>query len=599
MATEYDYFFSFANEAAAIADPVVGQYYIPPDPSEGFQGGWRGDVCDPNLQFTIADSGQPYDASWHLLISLSTRSAQFEADPALTFLADRDAAVAGQPLEQYILQTQIPFDILRTLQFSPVPAGSAYNFSDTGTENSDIINAIGAHPTVWGLGGDDFLFGSTGFNSAATLHVGDGNDQIVAASFDVNHLGSQLFGEDGNDTLFGGSGVDTMSGGAGADTFVYANGGSNDVITDFQPGVDVIDFSEIGGVSAYADVHARMSQSGADVVITFDAADSLTIQGTTIDVLDANAGDFRFNVLSPVPCYCRGTLIETELGEVPVESLLTGDRVLTISGALKSIKWIGKRSYNGRFVLGRKDILPVCIKAGALDNDVPRRDLWVSPHHAMFLEGVLIEAKDLINRTSVVQAERVDKVEYFHIELDSHDVIIAEGALSETFIDDDSRGMFHNAHEYVLLYPDALSGIARYCAPRLEDGHEVEAIRRGIDLRAGLVTGIEITSAGGLRGVVDRVTPRVIEGWAQNIDHPEAPVCLDIRVDGHLIGQVLANHHREDLKCAGIGSGSYGFTFALPDGLVLRRDAVEVRRSLDGSLLPSSRAPRRNRLRRA
>ena len=71
----------------------------------------------------------------------------------------------------------------------------------------------------------------------------------------------------------------------------------------------------------------------------------------------------------------------------------------------------------------------------------------------MYLDGVLIEAKDLVNGVSIVQAERVEKVEYFHIELENHDVIIAEGALSESFIDDDSRGMFHNAHEYRVLYP--------------------------------------------------------------------------------------------------------------------------------------------------
>ena len=79
------------------------------------------------------------------------------------------------------------------------------------------------------------------------------------------------------------------------------------------------------------------------------------------------------------------------------------------------------------------------------------RDLWISPHHAMYLEGVLIEARDLVNDVSVVQAERVEEVEYFHIELDSHDVIVAEGSLSETFVDDRSRGMFHNAHEYDAL----------------------------------------------------------------------------------------------------------------------------------------------------
>jgi len=82
--------------------------------------------------------------------------------------------------------------------------------------------------------------------------------------------------------------------------------------------------------------------------------------------------------------------------------------------------------------------------------------------------GVLIEAKDLINGTSIVQPEHTDSVEYFHIELDSHDVIIAEGAWSETFIDDDSRGMCHNARDYDALYGDEERAPVRYCAPRFE-----------------------------------------------------------------------------------------------------------------------------------
>ncbi len=159
---------------------------------------------------------------------------------------------------------------------------------------------------------------------------------------------------------------------------------------------------------------------------------------------------------------------------------------MTKSGRSRPIKWIGRRSYSGRFVIGRKDILPVCIKAGALADNVPRRDLWISPLHAMYLDGVLIEAKDLINGVSIVQAERVEKVEYFHIELDSHDVIIAEGALSESFIDDDSRNMFHNAHEFRALYPAAATEFAHYCAPRLYDGYAVEAARQRLVLRAGL-----------------------------------------------------------------------------------------------------------------
>src|SRR5437763_3522099 len=170
------------------------------------------------------------------------------------------------------------------------------------------------------------------------------------------------------------------------------------------------------------------------------------------------------------PCYCRGTLILTEDGEAPVERLRIGDRVMTRSGKAQPIKWIGRRSYSGRFALGQAQILPICITAGALDDGVPRRDLWISPNHALYLEGVLIEAQDLVNGVSIYQAERIEEIEYFHIELDRHDVIVAEGAWAESFISDDNCGLFHNAHEFQVLYPDAVDTPAQYCAPRCDSG---------------------------------------------------------------------------------------------------------------------------------
>jgi len=295
------------------------------------------------------------------------------------------------------------------------------------------------------------------------------------------------------------------------------------------------------------------------------------------------------------PCYCLGTLIRTPRGERRVETFEIGDEVMTASGVAQPIKWIGRRSYAGRFVLGRKDILPVCIKADALGANVPKRDLWNSPHHAMYFDedgGVLIEAKDLVNGFSIVQAEHVDTVEYFHIELDTHDVIIAESALAETFIDDGSRAMFHNAYDYSVLYPDAQPASSQYCAPRLDDGYEVEAARRRIALRADLRPA-DAPCAGPLRGFVDYVGARLIEGWAQNVEHPEAPVCLDIYVGERLLGQVLANAYRADLARAGIGGGFHSFRFTPPDGVAFAPDAVEVRRSLDEVVLPVSKQARR------
>ena len=189
------------------------------------------------------------------------------------------------------------------------------------------------------------------------------------------------------------------------------------------------------------------------------AADTRTVglagasAGLTVQVSnDVDTGGVLLTVES-VACYCPGTLILTDTGEVPIERLQIGDHVVTNSGLLKPIRWIGRRSYSGRFIEGRHDMLPVRIRAGAIGAGVPRRDLVVSPKHAMLLDGVLVPAHCLVNGVSVTQADRVDSVQYVHVELALHDVILAEGAPSETFVDDNSRGMFHNAHEFAGRYP--------------------------------------------------------------------------------------------------------------------------------------------------
>jgi hypothetical protein len=194
-------------------------------------------------------------------------------------------------------------------------------------------------------------------------------------------------------------------------------------------------------------------------------------------------GDGSMLITEDAVCYCPGTLILTDRGEVPVETLAIGDRVVTVSGKHKPIRWIGRRSHGGRFITGKKNILPIRIKAGALGENLPRRDLVISPQHAMFIDGLLIPASELVNGISIVQ-ENVDEVHYIHVELDAHDVILAEGSASETFIDDHSRGIFSNAAEFDRLYPDRPRIKAQYCAPRVTDGYELEAIRQRIAQRA-------------------------------------------------------------------------------------------------------------------
>ena len=173
----------------------------------------------------------------------------------------------------------------------------------------------------------------------------------------------------------------------------------------------------------------------------------------------------------------RGTCLATVTGFELVETLTIGDHALTAFGESRRIKWIGHRSYAGRFLAANPNVQPIRFCVGSLGTGLPHRDLLVSPEHAMFLDGLLVPARCLVNGSTITQERGLSRIEYFHIELDAHDIILAESAASETFLDDDSRSMFHNASEYAALYPDT-SQPSRFCAPRVTDGYQLEAIRQ-------------------------------------------------------------------------------------------------------------------------
>ncbi|MAX74056.1 MAG: hypothetical protein CMH66_10385 [Nioella sp.] len=166
-----------------------------------------------------------------------------------------------------------------------------------------------------------------------------------------------------------------------------------------------------------------------------------------------NYNNFPTPPITENACFVEGTLIRTPLGEVPVEALSIGQPVMTADGGSVPVKWIGRQVV--RKVFGGPVVQPVRIRSGALAEGVPLSDLTVSADHGMIVDGLVINAGALVNGSTIAFVPVADlpaAFTYYHVEIEDHDVILANGAPAETFIDYVGRQAFDNHAEYVALY---------------------------------------------------------------------------------------------------------------------------------------------------
>ncbi|BBF93794.1 Hint domain-containing protein [Blastochloris tepida] len=199
-----------------------------------------------------------------------------------------------------------------------------------------------------------------------------------------------------------------------------------------------------------------------------DVDDVLTI--TTSDGHTGGTDTDTVNI--DVYCFYPGTMIRTPDGEVAVETLTRGDRVLTADGRAMPVTWIGLQTISTRFADPLR-VLPIRVKAGALGDNLPVRDLLLSPDHALLVGGSLIQAGALVNGTSIVRETGVPQVfTYYHVELDDHSLILAEGVPAETFVDNVDRLAFDNWSEHQALYPNG-KAISELPYPRAKAHRQV------------------------------------------------------------------------------------------------------------------------------
>ncbi|WJS86773.1 Hint domain-containing protein [Paracoccus sp. TOH] len=151
----------------------------------------------------------------------------------------------------------------------------------------------------------------------------------------------------------------------------------------------------------------------------------------------------RSNNIQGVPCFCRGTLIETPNGPVAIETLAAGDLVMTRDNGAQVLRWIGSTQLSATQLLQAPHLRPIRIRAGALGAGRPVCDLLVSPQHRILVRSavaqrmfgapeVLVAAKQLLLLDGIDIAPELDRVDYYHMLFDRHEVVISNGAETES-----------------------------------------------------------------------------------------------------------------------------------------------------------------------
>jgi len=267
-----------------------------------------------------------------------------------------------------------------------------------------------------------------------------------------------------------------------------------------------------GGQTAVSLTAPAETDNGGNPFMEYSATITATSTSSVLEFTFKDPPGFfgldDVSVTDETACYVRGARILTDRGEVAVERLRVGDLAVTASGALRPIRWLGHRRIDITRHPDPAAVRPVRVSAGAFGGGLPRRDLWLSPGHNVAAEGVLTPISCLINGRSVAQVERRD-VEYWHVELDAHDVIFAEGLPAESYLDCGNRTAFANGGAFIEAHPDfAPKRRADTCLPLVMEGRQVVATKARLLARLA-DEGHEVDQEAGAHIVVDglRVEP--------------------------------------------------------------------------------------------
>ena len=305
---------------------------------------------------------------------------------------------------------------------------SDLSFTDTNGDGKVIID-IDLGGNDWEINNSDVIIdGPAGLT--AFFRLTDGSNMMMGDNANI-----------GNTSIVLGEGGIKESGRAGAVFYVGEDEGNTgeEVISGSNVVFDGIAFWELDNTTADNGTNTINIQNGQGCA-----------QFIADRVIHSNT---RFTACT-VECFLTGTRILTNKGEIAVEKLKIGDLVQTAEGKLEPIKWVGRQTFNQDEIKNPLRAYPILIKAGALGNNLPTRNLYVSPDHSMFVDGLLINAGALVNDISIIKTEPTETFTYYHVELENHSLLIAEGTAAESYLPQkENRDEYDNFAEYEVLYP--------------------------------------------------------------------------------------------------------------------------------------------------
>ncbi len=340
-----------------------------------------------------------------------------------------------------------------TLDGGTLTAAAATLSSGTLAGFGDLVLNSG---TLAGRGGEIIAAGGT--------LVLDGNVTMSTGSLAIDAGASLDLAAAASGTVtFSGTNAELIIGDLGGDAISVAGMVGHDVID--LPGIAPSLVSYSGGVIRASTGSFALSIAGGQ---------------PAVEIISDGHGGALITLGGEMACFAEGTRLLAPNGYKPVQAFAPGDPIITTGGAKKPVRWIGRRVMQIG-VRSAADTRPVIVMPGALGPGIPSRAIRLSPSHAVLLEGVLVPVLHLVNGATILRDRKSGAVTYYHLELDRHALVMADGLLLETYLDTGNRGQFEQE-------TGTRGKATQPCAPLVTGGPALAKLRRhlhGIALKAG------------------------------------------------------------------------------------------------------------------